>query len=105
MLLFIEQLLNGLQLGIMLFLMSAGLTLVFGIMQVINLAHGSFYMIGAYVGATNRPDRIIHPGHPDGTACGCTGRHGSGSLGAAAPLQKRTLGSGPGHIRPDHVFQ
>jgi len=51
-LLFIEQLLNGLQLGIMLFLMSAGLTLVFGIMQVINLAHGSFYMIGAYVGAT-----------------------------------------------------
>jgi branched-chain amino acid transport system permease protein len=52
MLLFIEQMLNGLQLGIMLFLMSAGLTLVFGIMQVINLAHGSFYMIGAYVGAT-----------------------------------------------------
>ena len=52
MLLFIEQLLNGLQLGIMLFLMSAGMTLVFGILQVINLAHGSFYMIGAYVGAT-----------------------------------------------------
>ncbi len=52
MLLFIEQILNGLQLGITLFLMSAGLTLVFGIMQVINLAHGSFYMIGAYVGAT-----------------------------------------------------
>jgi branched-chain amino acid transport system permease protein len=52
MLLLIEQLLNGLQLGITLFLMSAGLTLVFGIMQVINLAHGSFYMIGAYVGAT-----------------------------------------------------
>lgn len=52
MILLIEQLLNGLQLGITLFLMSAGLTLVFGIMQVINLAHGSFYMIGAYVGAT-----------------------------------------------------
>lgn len=52
MLLVIEQVLNGLQLGIMLFLMSAGLTLVFGIMQVINLAHGSFYMIGAYVGAS-----------------------------------------------------
>lgn len=50
--LFIEQLFNGLQLGISLFLMSAGLTLVFGIMQVINLAHGSFYMVGAYVGAT-----------------------------------------------------
>jgi branched-chain amino acid transport system permease protein len=52
MLLFLEQILNGLQLGITLFLMSAGLTLVFGIMQVINLAHGSFYMIGAYLGAT-----------------------------------------------------
>jgi len=52
MLLFIEQVLNGLQMGIMLFLMSAGLTLVFGIMQIINLAHGSFYMIGAYIGAT-----------------------------------------------------
>lgn len=52
MLLVVEQFLNGLQLGITLFLMSAGLTLVFGIMQVINLAHGSFYMIGAYVGAT-----------------------------------------------------
>lgn len=52
MLLLVEQILNGLQLGITLFLMSAGLTLVFGIMQVINLAHGSFYMIGAFVGAT-----------------------------------------------------
>ncbi|WP_456387328.1 branched-chain amino acid ABC transporter permease [Desulfolithobacter sp.] len=50
--LFLEQLLNGLQLGVTLFLMSAGLTLVFGIMQVVNLAHGSFYMIGAYVAAT-----------------------------------------------------
>jgi branched-chain amino acid transport system permease protein len=50
--LILEQILNGLQLGVMLFLMSAGLTLVFGIMRVINLAHGSFYMIGAYVAAT-----------------------------------------------------
>ena len=48
----VEQILNGLQLGVMLFLMSAGLTLVFGIMRVINLAHGSFYMLGAYVAAT-----------------------------------------------------
>jgi len=52
MLLVFEQLLNGLQLGVTLFLLSAGLTLIFGIMQVINLAHGSFYMIGAYVAAT-----------------------------------------------------
>ncbi|MDZ7839574.1 MAG: branched-chain amino acid ABC transporter permease [Gammaproteobacteria bacterium] len=52
MLLLVEQLLNGLQLGVFLFLVSAGLTLIFGIMGVINLAHGSLYMIGAYTGAT-----------------------------------------------------
>jgi branched-chain amino acid transport system permease protein len=45
------QLLNGLQLGFMLFLMAAGLTLVFGIMNMLNLAHGSFYMLGAYFAA------------------------------------------------------
>jgi branched-chain amino acid transport system permease protein len=50
--LFVEYTLNGLQLGVMLFLMAAGLTLVFGIMNLINLAHGSFYMIGAYASAT-----------------------------------------------------
>src|SRR5213078_1322387 len=48
---FVEQLLNGLQFGVMLFLMAAGLTLIFGIMNLINLAHGSLYMVGAYVGA------------------------------------------------------
>ncbi|HYH21633.1 MAG TPA: branched-chain amino acid ABC transporter permease [Azospirillum sp.] len=47
-----EQTLNGLQLGTMLFLMAAGLTLVFGIMNLINLAHGSLYMLGAYFAAT-----------------------------------------------------
>ncbi len=47
----IEQILNGLQLGMTLFLLAAGLTLVFGIMGVINLAHGSLYMAGAYGGA------------------------------------------------------
>ena len=46
--LFIEQFLNGLQFGLMLFLLAAGLTLVFGIMDMINLAHGSLYMFGAY---------------------------------------------------------
>jgi len=44
-----EQTLNGLQLGVMLFLLAAGLTLVFGIMNLVNLAHGSFYMVGAYL--------------------------------------------------------
>ena len=46
--LFIEQLLNGIQFGFMLFLMSAGLTLIFGVMGLINLAHGSFFMVGAF---------------------------------------------------------
>lgn len=47
-----EQCLNGLQLGILLFLLAAGLTLVFGIMNFVNLAHGSLYMMGAYFAAT-----------------------------------------------------
>jgi ABC-type branched-subunit amino acid transport system permease subunit len=46
--LLIEQVLNGLQFGVMLFLMAAGLTLIFGVMGLINLAHGSLYMIGAF---------------------------------------------------------
>lgn len=46
--LFVEQALNGLQYGMMLFLMAAGLTLVFGVMGLINLAHGSLFMIGAF---------------------------------------------------------
>lgn len=51
-LLALEQGLNGVQLGLMLFLIAAGLTLVFGIMDMINLAHGSLYMIGAYAAAS-----------------------------------------------------
>ena len=50
--LLLEQGLNGLQFGLMLFLLAAGLTLVFGIMDMVNLAHGSLYMIGAYLAAT-----------------------------------------------------
>ena len=52
MVLFIEQCLNGLQFGLLLFLLAAGLTLVFGIMDLVNLAHGSLYMLGAYFAAT-----------------------------------------------------
>lgn len=46
---FLIQLLNGVQYGLLLFLLASGLTLIFGIMRVINLAHGSFYMLGAYL--------------------------------------------------------
>ncbi len=48
---FVVQALNGLQYGVLLFLLAAGLTLVFGIMNFVNLAHGSFFMLGAYLGA------------------------------------------------------
>ena len=51
MILVIEQMLNGMGYGLMLFLLAAGLTLVFGIMDVMNLAHGSLFMTGAYVAA------------------------------------------------------
>lgn len=50
--LLLEQLLNGFQLGLMLFLMAAGLTLIFGIMNFLNLAHGALYMMGAFFAAT-----------------------------------------------------
>ena len=49
--LLLEQLLNGLQFGAMLFMLASGLTLIFGIMGVVNLTHGSFYMVGAYCAA------------------------------------------------------
>src|SRR5690625_2097183 len=47
----IEQLMNGVGYGLMLFLIAAGLTLVFGIMDTMNLAHGSLFMVGAYLAA------------------------------------------------------
>ncbi len=50
--LFVEQAMNGVQLGLMLFFVAAGLTLVLGIMNTLNMTHGSFYMLGAYVGVS-----------------------------------------------------
>src|SRR4051794_8841138 len=47
-----EQMLNGIQYGLLLFLMAAGLTLVMGIMNFVNMAHGVFFMIGAYMAVT-----------------------------------------------------
>src|SRR5258708_21510930 len=46
----VAQLLNGLVYGMLLFLMAAGLSLIFGLMNVVSLAHGSFFMLGAYFG-------------------------------------------------------
>src|SRR5437773_4551853 len=59
--LLLEQTLNGLQLGVMLFLMAAGLTLVFGIMNLVNLAHGSLYMVGAYLTTYFYPATAWYP--------------------------------------------
>jgi branched-subunit amino acid ABC-type transport system permease component len=50
--LFVAQLLNGLVYGVLLFLMAAGLSLIFGLMNVVSLAHGSFFMLGAFIGLT-----------------------------------------------------
>src|SRR5207302_8865534 len=47
--LFLVQLLNGVEYGLLLFLVASGLTLVFGVLGVLNFAHGSFYMLGAYL--------------------------------------------------------
>ena len=46
------QALNGLAYGVLLFLLSVGLTLIFGMLDIVNLAHGSYYMLGAYAGLT-----------------------------------------------------
>ena len=52
---FLIQLLNSVQYGLLLFMLAAGLTLIFGIMGVVNLAHGSFYMLGAYLAFSLSP--------------------------------------------------
>ena len=59
---FLVQCLNALQYGLLLFLVASGLTLIFGIMGVINLAHGSFYMIGAYLAYALAPVFAAHAG-------------------------------------------
>ena len=106
--LIVEQALNGIQLSAMLFLLSAGLTLVFGIMGVINLAHGSLYMIGAYAAAwtmahtgsfllaVRRPPCSRPP----------AGRHGVIELSrAAAAVRPRPRRPGAGNLRPGAVLQ
>jgi branched-chain amino acid transport system permease protein len=66
----LTQLLNGLQLGVLLFLLASGLTLVFGIMNFVNLMHGSLYMMGAYFAAAayNATDGSFLAAAPRGRA-------------------------------------
>ena len=89
MLYLIEQCLNGMQLGMLLFLLAAGLTLIFGIMDLVNLAHGSLYMLGAYFAATFA---ALTDSFLAGIAAGA-GRHAAGRHGveviAIRPLYGR----------------
>src|SRR5919106_5953333 len=50
---FVVQLLNGLSFGALLFFLASGFTLIFGLMKIVNLAHGAFYLLGGYIGLTN----------------------------------------------------
>ena len=77
---FAVQLLNGVQYGLVLFLVASGLTLIFGILGVINLAHGAFYMLGAYfaywISAYTGNQQITHSTRGGGTV---------GAVAAAGP--------------------
>ena len=103
--LLLVQALNGLQLGILLFLLAAGLTLVFGIMNFINLAHGSLYMMGAFIAATV----FRHSGSFLLAAAAVVA--GMALLGlvldrvAGAALSARAPGPGAGHLRLHPVLQ
>jgi branched-chain amino acid transport system permease protein len=62
--LFLLQLLNGLQLSMLTFLLAVGLTLIFGLMNILNLAHGAFFTLGAYCGlvvARSWPNAAVRP--------------------------------------------
>jgi hypothetical protein len=101
-----EQVLNGIQLGVMLFMLAAGLTLIFGIMGVINLAHGSLYMIGAYATAlTMSKTGSFLLAVPAGLGAAAAGRDGDGVLVIRRPLRPRPPGPGARDLRPDPVFQ
>src|SRR5258708_1836233 len=99
--LLLEQLLNGLQFGLMLFLIAAGLTLVFGIMDIMNLAHGSLYMAGAYVAAETmqRTGSFTAAVLVAAVATGVAGGGGGGG-GGRGPARRGPLAPGVGgHFR------
>ncbi len=108
MLLVVEQFLNGLQFGLLLFLLAAGLTLVFGIMDFVNLAHGSLYMMGAYFAATFvawTGNFIIGIMLALGATLLLGIAHRAGIHSAAAPLRPRSSRSCAGDVRADPVLQ
>ena len=106
MILVVEQVLNGVQLGVMLFLMAAGLTLIFGIMNVINLAHGSLYMVGAYVAAAAfAATGSFLLGARRRARGGDRGRPRARDRRLPHALRARPSRPGAGDLRPDPVLQ
>ena len=104
--LFIEQCLNGLQFGLLLFLLAAGLTLVFGIMDLVNLAHGSLYMIGAYFAATFAAwTGSFVLGAVLALVATLAGRHGGRGDRDAQALRPRPSRPRARHLRPHPVFR
>ena len=102
----LEQTLNGLQYGVMLFLMAAGLTLVFGIMNLVNLAHGSLYMVGAYLAtafAQWTGSFVLR--RRAGPAGDAAGRHRGRDRRAPDALRARSSRPGAGHVRPHPLLQ
>ena len=100
--LIIEQMLNGVQFGVMLFLMAAGLTLVFGIMNLINLAHGSLFMAGAYLdGGVRPPHRQFLSRGGAGDSPHRPARRRDGARHPAPVLWSLPSRSGAGDVRPD----
>ena len=107
MLLVVEQVLNGLQFGLMLFLLAAGLTLVFGIMDIVNLAHGSLYMMGAYFAATFvGVDRQFRARRAAGAAARrCCSAWSLEVVALRHALRPRPSRPGAGDLRADPVLQ
>src|SRR5712675_1376979 len=103
--LLVEQLFNGVQFGLMLFLMAVGVTLVFGIMRVINLAHGSLFMIGGYFLMAAGVDAILPAGGSAGIHHGCAGGDRARSHRAAAVVPARCARPGAGDLRACAVLQ
>ena len=102
--LFVVQLFNGLQLGILLFLVAAGLTLVFGVMDFINLAHGVQYMLGAYLAVMfYRLTGSFFASRPAGPAGLDAVRPAARGAGVPPSLRARPPGAGAGDLRRHHV--
>ena len=104
--LLLEQLFNGVQFGLMLFLMAVGVTLVFGIMRVINLAHGSLFMLGGYfLMAALSLDAVLCAGGALALIGGGVGRDRARDCGPAAALPPRPARPGAGDVRAHLVLQ